>query len=88
MEKLIITAAITGSRITRKIAPNIPITPEEIVQSAVECWEAGAAVVHIHVRDPGDGSGDPKFRDFQAGRGTLAGENQLNSVFDHQRHPG
>jgi 3-keto-5-aminohexanoate cleavage enzyme len=57
MEKLIITAAITGSRITRDIAPYIPITPEEIAQSAMECWEAGAAVVHIHVRDSKTGLG-------------------------------
>ncbi len=57
MEKLIITAAITGSRITRKMAPYIPITPDEIVQSAVECWEAGAAIAHIHVRDPKTGLG-------------------------------
>ena len=52
MEKLIITAAITGSRITREITPHIPLTPDEIVQSAYECWQAGAAIVHIHVRDP------------------------------------
>ena len=51
-EKLIITAAITGSRIMRDVAPYIPITPEEIVQSSIECWEAGASIVHIHVRDP------------------------------------
>jgi 3-keto-5-aminohexanoate cleavage enzyme len=57
MEKLIITAAITGSRITREEAPYIPITPEEIVTSATECWEAGAAIVHIHVRDPDTGLG-------------------------------
>jgi len=57
VEKLIITAAITGSRITRDITPYIPITPEEIVQSARECWEAGAAAVHIHVRDPKTGLG-------------------------------
>ncbi|MEE4600726.1 MAG: 3-keto-5-aminohexanoate cleavage protein [Desulfobacteraceae bacterium] len=55
MEKLIITAAITGSRITREITPHIPLTPEEIVQSAHECWQAGAAIVHIHVRDPDTG---------------------------------
>jgi 3-keto-5-aminohexanoate cleavage enzyme len=55
MEKLIITAAITGSRITREITPHIPLTPEEIVQSAYECWQAGAAIVHIHVRDPDTG---------------------------------
>jgi 3-keto-5-aminohexanoate cleavage enzyme len=57
MEKLIITAAITGSRITREATPYIPITPEEIVTSAIECWEAGAAIVHIHVRDPDTGLG-------------------------------
>ena len=57
MEKLIITAAITGSRITRDIAPCIPITPDEIVQSSVECWNAGTAIVHIHVRDPKTGLG-------------------------------
>ena len=57
MEKLIITAAITGSRITRETTPHIPITPEEIAQSAVECWKAGASVVHIHVRDPKTGQG-------------------------------
>jgi len=52
MDKLIITAAITGSRISREQNPYIPITPEEIAQSAIESWEAGAAMVHIHVRDP------------------------------------
>jgi 3-keto-5-aminohexanoate cleavage enzyme len=52
MEKVIITAAVTGSRIQRDKAPFIPITPEEITRSAIECREAGAAVVHIHVRDP------------------------------------
>ena len=51
MNKLIITAAITGSRISREQTPFIPITPEEIIQSAFECWEAGAAIAHIHVRN-------------------------------------
>jgi len=57
MDKLIITAAITGSRMTRDVAPYIPITPDEIAQSAIECWDAGAAIVHIHVRDPKTGLG-------------------------------
>jgi len=57
MEKLIITAAITGSRITREETPYIPITPEEIVTSATGCEEAGASIVHIHVRDPNTGLG-------------------------------
>jgi 3-keto-5-aminohexanoate cleavage enzyme len=56
-EKLIITAAITGSRIMREKAPYIPYTPEEIVQSSMECWRAGASIVHIHVRDPKTGFG-------------------------------
>lgn len=55
--KVIITAAITGSRMMRDVAPYIPLTPEEITQSAIECWNAGAAVVHIHVRDPKTGLG-------------------------------
>ena len=56
-DKLIITAAITGSRILRDTTPYIPYTPEEIARSAIECWDAGAAIVHIHVRDLETGLG-------------------------------
>jgi len=65
MEKLIITAAITGSRISREATPHIPITPEEISQSAIECWNAGAAMVHIHVRDPQTGRGTQDVEIFR-----------------------
>jgi 3-keto-5-aminohexanoate cleavage enzyme len=65
MEKLIITAAITGSRITRETAPYIPITPQEIVQSAIECRQAGASIVHIHVRDPVTGLGTQDLEIFK-----------------------
>ena len=65
MEKLIITAAITGSRITRETTPHIPITPEEIVRSAVECHQAGASIVHIHVRDPQSGLGTQDIEVFR-----------------------
>lgn len=65
MENLIITAAITGSRITRETAPHIPITPQEIVQSAVECRQAGASIVHIHVRDPDTGLGTQDLEIFK-----------------------
>ena len=51
MDKLIISVATTGSRTTRAQTPHVPITEEEIAQQAIECWRAGAAVVHIHVRD-------------------------------------
>jgi uncharacterized protein (DUF849 family) len=65
MEKLIITAAITGSGITRDVAPHIPITSDEIIQSAIECWNAGAAIVHIHVRDPKTGLGTQDLNLFR-----------------------
>lgn len=65
MEKVIITAAITGSRISRQNTPHIPITPEEIAQSAVECWKAGAAMVHIHVRDSQTGLGTQDVEIFR-----------------------
>ena len=61
MEKLMITAAVTGSRNTKDVTPYIPITPEEIAQSCIECWRAGASVVHIHVRDLESGLGTQDY---------------------------
>ena len=52
MEKLIITAAVTGSLTTRQHNPNLPHTPTEIAKAAIESWKAGASIVHLHVRDP------------------------------------
>jgi 3-keto-5-aminohexanoate cleavage enzyme len=52
LPKLIITCAITGSTIQKEETPFIPITPEEIAESAIEAVKAGASVIHIHVRDP------------------------------------
>ena len=53
---VIITAALTGSRISREQTPHIPITPEEIAAEGIAAWRAGAAIVHIHVRGA-DGAG-------------------------------
>jgi 3-keto-5-aminohexanoate cleavage enzyme len=50
-EKVIITAAIVGSRPTKEMNPAVPYTPEEIAESALECWRDGAAIAHIHVRE-------------------------------------
>ena len=52
MEKLIITAALTGSLTTRQQIPAVPYTPAEIAHAAVECWKEGASIVHLHMRDP------------------------------------
>lgn len=51
MEKLIITAALTGAEVTRAQQPNLPLTPDEIAEEAFACYQAGASIVHIHARD-------------------------------------
>lgn len=51
MEKLIITAAICGAEVTKEHNPAVPYTVEEIVREAVSAYDAGAAIVHIHVRE-------------------------------------
>ena len=56
MSKAIITAAITGSIHTPTMSPHLPITPKEIANEAMRAYEAGAAVAHIHVRDPQTGA--------------------------------
>jgi len=48
--KLIITCAVTGAETTRAMQPALPITPEEIAESALEAHEAGASILHLHVR--------------------------------------
>src|SRR4030043_1498460 len=65
MEKLIISVGITGARITRQQTPHIPILPEEIAQSGIEAWRAGASILHIHVRDPKTGLGAQDYSIFK-----------------------
>ncbi|CAM5597683.1 3-keto-5-aminohexanoate cleavage protein [Streptomyces diastaticus subsp. diastaticus] len=62
-ENVIITCALTGAGDTVRKSPHVPVTPEQIARNAVEAAAAGAAVVHIHVRDPETGgpSRDPKL---------------------------
>ena len=48
--KVIITAALTGAVTTREHTPHVPLTPEDIAEDARRCAEAGAAVVHLHLR--------------------------------------
>jgi uncharacterized protein (DUF849 family) len=50
--KVIITCAITGSIRTPSMSPYLPVTPNDIVASASEAAEAGAAILHLHARDP------------------------------------
>jgi 3-keto-5-aminohexanoate cleavage enzyme len=51
MEKLIITAAICGAEVSKEDNPNLPISPEELADAALEAEEAGVSIIHLHVRD-------------------------------------
>jgi uncharacterized protein (DUF849 family) len=53
--KVIISCAITGSIHTPSMSPHLPVTPEQIAASAIEAAQAGAAVIHLHARQPEDG---------------------------------
>ncbi|NTF00170.1 3-keto-5-aminohexanoate cleavage protein (plasmid) [Agrobacterium tumefaciens] len=55
-DRVIVTCAITGNLTRPEQTPYLPITPEQIAVSALEAGEAGAAIVHIHVRDPETGA--------------------------------
>jgi len=56
--KVIITCAVTGAIHTPSMSPHLPVTPDEIAAAAIEAAEAGAAIVHLHARDPETGKPD------------------------------
>src|SRR6202049_4472583 len=56
--KVVITCAVTGSIHTPTMSPHLPITASEIADAAIGAAEAGAAIVHLHARDPKDGRPD------------------------------
>jgi uncharacterized protein (DUF849 family) len=58
-QKIIISAAITGSIHTPTMSPYLPITPDQIAESAIDAAKAGAAILHLHARDPVDGRPTP-----------------------------
>ncbi|MBP7096615.1 MAG: 3-keto-5-aminohexanoate cleavage protein [Spirochaetia bacterium] len=59
--KIVITCACTGAETSKQLQPALPITAEEIAETAVACREAGAAILHLHVRDEnGKPTQDPK----------------------------
>ena len=56
--KVIITCAVTGAIHTPSMSPPLPVTPEEIAEAAIGAAEAGAAIVHLHARNPQTGQPD------------------------------
>ena len=63
--KVIISCAITGSIHTPSMSPHLPVTPDEIAASAIGAAEAGAAVLHLHARDPQTGAPTPDVAVFE-----------------------
>jgi uncharacterized protein (DUF849 family) len=62
--KVIITCAVTGSIHTPSMSPHLPVTPEEIAEAAISACEAGAAIIHLHARDPVSGKPDQRPEAF------------------------
>jgi 3-keto-5-aminohexanoate cleavage enzyme len=65
MEKLMITVAPTGSVPQKKNNPNVPINPEEIIQTGILCEKAGASIIHVHARNPVDETASADFQIFK-----------------------
>ncbi|MBT3429312.1 MAG: 3-keto-5-aminohexanoate cleavage protein [Proteobacteria bacterium] len=62
---VVVTCAVTGAGDTVDKHPAIPVTPEQIANSAIEAADAGAAIVHLHVRDPKTGKGSRDINLFK-----------------------
>lgn len=63
--KVVITVAVTGSIGDKSKNPTLPVTPKEIAKSALEAYSAGAAIAHIHVRDPKTGEPSMAFELYE-----------------------
>ncbi|TGS65579.1 3-keto-5-aminohexanoate cleavage protein [Mesorhizobium sp. M3A.F.Ca.ET.201.01.1.1] len=63
--KVIITCAVTGSIHTPSMSPHLPVTPSEIADAAIGAAEAGAAIVHLHARNPQTGMPDQSPQSFE-----------------------
>jgi len=64
--KVIITCAPTGSIHTPSMSPYLPVTADQIAEAAIGAAEAGASILHLHARNPADGSPSPLAKDFMA----------------------
>lgn len=65
LRKVIITAAITGAGPTPTMSPYLPLTPKQIVYDAVKAYHAGAAIAHVHARNPENGEPTPDLGIFR-----------------------
>ncbi len=65
MPKVIVTAALTGGGATPSMSPHLPITPQQLADEAVRAYDAGAAIAHVHVRDPETGQPSANLEYFR-----------------------
>ena len=90
-DKVIITCAVTGAIHTPTMSDALPVTPDQIAEQAIGAAEAGAAILHLHARDPQDGrpTGDPKvFMAVPAADQTgdrRGGQHHHRRLADHDR---
>lgn len=63
--KIVITCAVTGSIHTPSMSPRLPVPPEEIADAAIGAAEGGAAIVHLHARNPKNGRPDQSPEAFE-----------------------
>ena len=83
---VILTCAITGSGHTPTMSPHLPYTVEDVVEQSIAAAQAGASVIHLHARDPRDGSptADPEV--FLVGGGvSRAGEVLFKPLAEHYK---
>ena len=85
MDKVFITAAVTGSGPTRKNSPYIPYSPQEIAEEIVRSFEAGASISHVHVRDPKTGAPSFELEYFREIRDRVRSKCDILLNFTHQR---
>ncbi|MEM7117040.1 MAG: 3-keto-5-aminohexanoate cleavage protein [Chloroflexota bacterium] len=64
-KSVIITCAVTGGIHTPSMSPYLPVTPAQIAEAAIGAAEAGAAIIHLHARNPETGKPDPRVETFQ-----------------------
>ena len=63
--EVVVSCAVTGAGDTTGKSPHVPVTPKEIANAAIEAAKAGAAIAHIHVRDPETGKGSRDLKLFK-----------------------
>jgi uncharacterized protein (DUF849 family) len=88
MSKIIISCAVTGSIHTPSMSPYLPVTAEAIAEQAIGAAEAGAAILHLHARDPADRASIGRVRALHGIFASDQGRNRCGGESHHRRQCG